>query len=78
VTKSAAVQLTVGMSLFYRGTKCDTIHKYSDRLLALLAKAHCPEFRDHVQMQHVADMQFLEFVDVDMEHANTGTQLTEV
>jgi hypothetical protein len=32
--------------VIYREKKCDTIRKYSDRLLILLAKAHCPEFRD--------------------------------
>jgi hypothetical protein len=51
--------------VIYRGKKCDTIRKYSDRLLILLAKAHCPEFRDHVQMQHADDVNIrVEYVDV--------------
>ena len=58
--------------IFYRGKQSGSIRKYSDRLLLLLAKAHCPEFRDYVTVEHCGqpDVRLrVEFVDVERNEA---------
>jgi hypothetical protein len=59
--------------VFWQGKQCGSIRKYSDRLLVLLAKAHCPEFRDRVTVEHCggqADVRLrVEFVDVERNEA---------
>jgi len=57
----------VDIPIFYQGNHVHTIKKYSDTLLLALAKAHCPEFRDPIEVQRIDPGVTLrvEFVDVE-------------
>ena len=35
--------------VFHKGTKCGTVKRWSDRLLELSLKRHCPEYREKFQ-----------------------------
>jgi len=57
----------VDVPIFYQGNQVQTIKKYSDTLLLALLKAHCPEFRDPIQVQRIDPGATLrvEFVDAE-------------
>ena len=58
--------------IFYQGKQSGSIGKYSDRLLLLLAKAHCPEFRHYVTAEHCGQPDVrvrVEFVDIEPNDA---------
>ena len=43
--------------VFYQGTQCGVIRKYSDTLATFLLKAHAPErFRERSQVEHTGDL----------------------
>jgi hypothetical protein len=58
--------------IFYQGKQSGSIGKYSDRLLLLLAKAHCPEFRHYATAEHCGQPDVrvrVEFADIEPNDA---------
>jgi hypothetical protein len=46
----------VKKAVYYKGEKIGTEEEHSDRLLEMLAKAHCPEYRDKAEVTHSGEI----------------------